>query len=200
MFKRSLLAWLLLAVVAGCANEQVDDPGPAIDPQAIDPDLRSWSSEDHLLFLAECLQDHGFIAEIDLRDRSIAVGPPEQSEAASRAMEDCMQAAIDQGVVVGPPEISDENLRVWYAAYQITQSCLIEHGYPVVDPPSLDSYVEARGTNWHPYDAVPEASMYGEPDLSDTDGELHRGAEIRETCTADVTRLLPNLEGEDGQP
>lgn len=192
VFKRTLFAWLLLALVAGCANGQGDDSVPL----AIDPDQRTWSSEDHLLFLAECLEDKGFVAEVNLRDRSVAAGPPEQSEAASQAIADCMQEATDQGVVAGPPEISEENLRVWYAAYQITQRCLIEHGYPVVEPPSVDSYVEEQGRNWHPYDAVPEASMYGEQNAPDPDGELRRGREIREACTADTTRLIPILEGE----
>lgn len=41
-----------------------------------------------------------------------------------------------------------------YWAYVGTYECLVKHGYPTSDPPSLDEYIGSRGEVWHPYDEM----------------------------------------------
>lgn len=187
-----------LLLLLSCGDQRADTPTvPTIDLAGIDPALTSWSSNEHLQFLSDCLEEKGFHAEVNSRDQSIAFGSPQQGEAASQAMTECMEAATARGLVDGPPEITEKNLRIWYAAYQITQRCLIDHGYPVVNPPSVQSYVESRGENWHPYDAVPEAFVYGGPGVT-PNAEVSTGETIRQTCTDDMTKLIPMLAADGG--
>ena len=110
-------------------------------------------SPEHLQFLASCLESAGF--KVDLIDGGISAHPPpEQAAYYDDAQSQCEQAAISSGLVSEIDDPSDEELAAWYEAHLLTQQCLVEKGYPTAPPPSKDSYIEAGGRNWHPYDAI----------------------------------------------
>jgi hypothetical protein len=110
-------------------------------------------SPEHLEFLANCIESAGFSVEIVDGGLSAEVQPA-QAAHYDDAQSQCEQAAISSGLVAEIDDPTDEELAAWYQAHQLTQQCLIEKGYPTVDPPSEDSYIEAGGRNWHPYDAI----------------------------------------------
>lgn len=110
-------------------------------------------SPEHLQFLASCLESAGF--RVDVIDGAITANPPpEQAAYYDDAQSQCEQAAITSGLVTEIDEPSDEELAAWYEAHMLTHQCLVEKGYPTAPPPSEDSYIEAGGRNWHPYDAI----------------------------------------------
>ena len=110
-------------------------------------------SPEHLQFLASCLESAGF--RVDVVDGAISAHrPAEQAAYYDDAQSQCEQAAISSGLVSGIDEPSDEELAAWYEARLLTHQCLVEKGYPTAPPPSEDSYIEAEGRNWHPYDAI----------------------------------------------
>ena len=51
--------------------------------------------------------------------------------------------------VLLPPNTSTHELT--YDAYMAVQDCLVEHGYPVSQPPSLDTFIENPNT-WTPWE------------------------------------------------
>lgn len=110
-------------------------------------------SPEHLQFLASCIESAGF--KVEVVDGSISARPPpEQAAHYDDAQSQCEEAAISSGLVSEIDDPSDEELAAWYEARLLTHQCLVEKGYPISPPPSEDSYVEAGGRNWHPYDAI----------------------------------------------
>ena len=159
-----------------------------------------------LQFMVTCLTDAGFEAQAyqdgDVNVIKAAV-PPAQQEQYVEAREACRLRAIDLGLIrpIGAPTEADLTQR--YRAYtEIVQPCLVAHGYPTVEPPSLDSFIDAEGKNWHPYDAIPYATLIAplpdEPLNPRLAAELAARRELRETCPADLTTLLPQLGEESG--
>jgi hypothetical protein len=110
-------------------------------------------SPEHLQFLKSCIESAGF--KVDIADGGLmAAPPPEQAAHYDEAQSQCEQAAMSSGLVAEYDEATDEELAAWYEALLLTHQCLADHGYPAAPPPSLDSYIEAQGRNWHPYDAI----------------------------------------------
>lgn len=115
--------------------------------------LVPYGSPEHLHFLASCLESVGF--KVDVRDGAIIARPaPEQADYYDEAQSQCEQDAIDGGLVRELHDPSDDELAAWYEAHFLTYQCLVEKGFPTSPPPSMDSYIEAGGRNWHPYDAI----------------------------------------------
>jgi hypothetical protein len=136
-------------------------------------------SPEHLQFLASCLESAGF--SVDLMDGGISAHPPpEQAAYYDDAQLQCEQAAVTSGLVAEIDEPSDEELAAWYEAHLLTQQCLVEKGYPTSHPPSVDSYVEAEGRNWHPYDAIRDTTA------------------VEDECPQDLVALFERLASGSG--
>ena len=81
--------------------------------------------------------------------------PPEQEAAANEAHLVCEQRAVDEGVIADPMYHPPERLRLWYRAYvEVAYECLVENGFPVDPPPSMEVWVEEFPDTWDPFAIV----------------------------------------------
>lgn len=158
-----------------------------------------FGSVEHLDYLRICLAEAGFTEiDIDIKE-GVMTGrtPPGQEAVFNETLAECMQRGIDQGLVLAPqPPSEDQLARIFQAFTEITQPCLLANGYPTSPPPSLESYIESDGSNWHPYDAIPYANLYVAPGVavdSRLNDQVAAWHDLRETCPADVSVLLPDL-------
>lgn len=114
--------------------------------------LVPYGSEEHLNYLASCVESAGFSVELDLEEQSIEASPgPSQTGRYQEVLRLCEEAAISSGLVgpILPPTEAD--LALWYQAFQLTYRCLIDAGFPAPEPPSEQVYVDSGGKAWHPY-------------------------------------------------
>jgi hypothetical protein len=110
-------------------------------------------SPEHLQYMEWCVESEGF--DVQISDGGLLAHTGSAQEPRYReVLALCEQTAVDRGLVKaqGPPDSGE--LAAWYEAFGWTHDCLVENGYPVSDPPSLDLYIESRGRNWHPYDML----------------------------------------------
>lgn len=177
-------------------------PPPSHDdePEVVAPSVPR-GSEEHTRFVVECLTERGFHVEGESQ-QGVGVISAEvsdaQAEVYSEAWIACNEEAQESLGVRPPTTPSVEQLGLWYDAFILTNQCLIEHGYPTVEPPSKDVFIDryvSSGSTWHPYDAVPEANLHTVPGEASTPAAA-RGREIRETCTADLGVLIPRILGD----
>jgi hypothetical protein len=106
----------------------------------------------------------------------------------------CYQAPIEQGWVLPAPFTGEEGLRLRYRLWLITHQCLLENGYPTVDPPAEDTFVSEGGSNWHPYGALPVPGLLViTTDRQVSDAERAQ-LEIQAACPAHLADLLWEYE------
>jgi hypothetical protein len=134
-------------------------------------------SPEHVAYLVRCIESSGF--DVEATDGGISGNLGAQESQFREVMAACEQAAVDIGLVkaVEPPDA--RALGAQYDAFQLTYDCMLEHDYPVGDPPSRDAYVEAGGQNWHPYDVAGQS-----PTSMD---------QIETDCPADLVILFEKL-------
>jgi hypothetical protein len=116
--------------------------------------LYEWGSIEHLQWESDCLAEFGFKVEVIGEGQTFAHVSVEQRDDFNAAFTECREIrAVEAGIINWPPEpLTEEDIRLRYEAYLLTHECLQHHDYPTRRPPSEDSYVEAEGRNWHPYD------------------------------------------------
>lgn len=172
-------------------------PSPDGKLEVVAPSVPRGSQE-HTEFLVECLTDKGFHVEGESQ-QGVGVITADVSDAQAEAYSDAWIACDEEAqesLGLRPLTVpSVEELGLWYDAFLLTNQCLIEHGYPTVAPPSKDLFIDrymSSGSTWHPYDAVPEANLHAAPGDAMTPAAA-RGREIRETCTADLGVLIPQV-------
>lgn len=110
------------------------------------------------------------------------------------ALNACRDVVLESGdfFILGR---TDADARRVYTGYMRVHQCLVDHGYPVDDPPSEEAFVASwvdggHRDDWHPYSATPAGGPLtvipgGEP--SETS---RRQLEIQATCPADWTAVL----------
>ncbi|NOY55912.1 MAG: hypothetical protein GXP34_07990 [Actinobacteria bacterium] len=115
---------------------------------------------DHWQYVWACLTDLGYA--VSLRDDGRGLTVPEQisQRTLGQASQACWQKAIDIGLVVDPP-FSEAYLTVMYHAYTWLTQCLLDHGVPAPDPPSLDAFLEGGLDSWNPYAGFPAGAEVG---------------------------------------
>lgn len=97
---------------------------------------------------AQCLEESGIAVEIV--DFGVTYRIPEGQELVyAEIKEDCRSLTRERFGM--PDHPSPEILETWYKAYLWTWQCLIDHGYELGYPPTVDSFVESGGSNWQPY-------------------------------------------------
>lgn len=140
---------------------------------------RSFAIE-RIEFYAACLSEGGLAVEIDPVDLGVTYRIPDgQEDAYNRIKTDCRAATRERFGMTDHPRPAD--LERWYRAYAWTWRCLIEYGYILNDPPTMDSFVESGGSNWQPFAELMLSG--GAPD-----GEVRRVLE--QSCPQDVDYLI----------
>lgn len=135
-------------------------------------------SKEHLDYIASCVAAGGFAVEADPTDGSVQGNHgPEQEEQFRVVLFACDAAAREHGLIKPSGPATRQELELSYRAFLIAHDCLIEHGYPTTEPPSLEVYVQSGGFAWHPFD-----NIYPHP-LS----------ELEAVCTQDLAKLVVQL-------
>lgn len=142
--------------------------------------------------IAECAALKGVAVEVDPSGDGVVWKAPEGQEFEySKVIDQCaLDVAERFGVPQGAP--GDADLERWYRAFLWTHQCMIEHGYLVEDPPSVDIFIDSGGSAWHPYNAVIKAAP----------GEIKPGVpfseeafrELEAACPQDLVWLLDHLD------
>jgi hypothetical protein len=99
---------------------------------------------------ADCLQDQGFpVTVIPPGDGiSFLSVPSSQNQLAQQYLEAC-RAGLNLPDFVYP---TPEQLEVMYLYYVALRDCLIDEGYTISEPSSLDEFIESYATGpWTPY-------------------------------------------------
>lgn len=100
-------------------------------------------------------------------------------------VEACMAAASAEDWVTPYPFLgSEESNRVLYGLWIGVHECLVENGYPTVEPPSEDAFAEGGSDLWNPYRAMLGAPTSGGGADSQPEGVV-RQLEAQELCGAD---------------
>ncbi len=114
---------------------------------------KDWTRDQIISFLKWCVEEEGFAVSVSETGALEWRGPEEQREAAYAAFDRC-EAQLPLSVRTYDPP-TEEDLKAWYATFLQVAVCLEEEGYEVPPPPpSLDSFIDSGGGNWHPYDAI----------------------------------------------
>jgi len=128
---------------------------PDWPPGYVDPGNGPYPVEgvEHVKYRIACLEYLGFAVTPTVDRLSYMFDyrglTPEDAVAVDQ---ECYQRAIDIGLVREYRDIPTD-LSLKYETEMQTQRCLEEHGFRVVDPPTLDSYIDSGGTNWSAFDA-----------------------------------------------
>lgn len=181
--RRLVLVTILAVLAAGCSQTSVSQtvdtqaPSPTAESQttttlprvaeSTTSEVTDWPASytgprngpffpggpEHIEFTIACLIDSGFSVSprADGRGYSGPNGPdPRFQEALTR----CEQLSFELGLVARIP-VNDAFLQAKYRAFMWTHECLTAIGAPTTPPPSLDSFLDSKGTNWSPYDGLP---------------------------------------------
>ncbi|MBK5283519.1 MAG: hypothetical protein JJE16_15730 [Nitrospiraceae bacterium] len=136
-----------------------------------------------MYFLQQCLAGAGFDVKVDVNAGTIEGDMGGQEGAYDAAFEACQSDAVAAGLDIPFVPPTQEELRLWYKAYELVQSCLVENDFPTTPMPSLETFLADDG-RWHPYDAV-------------YTGILSTASEeaLLAVCSADLRELIPQVIG-----
>jgi hypothetical protein len=102
----------------------------------------------------QCLQENGFPVTVVSPGDGISFHsvPVSQNQLAQQYLEAC-RAGLNLPEFEWP---TPEQLEVMYAYYVALRDCLIDEGYAISEPPSLDPWIDSFTTGpWTPYLDVP---------------------------------------------
>lgn len=122
-----------LVLLAGCSGEPADavPPPPQVDDAEVN-DARY-----------RCLLDKGFPVTRGEQGEVVFTDPEdEQASAYEVADQECTAQLVDAGLLQAD---SPDSLRAEYLAMSAAHSCLVAAGFPLVDWPSEDVFVDAQG-------------------------------------------------------
>lgn len=143
--------WVLVIIVVAAATSCTTTGSPPPPETSGDPPtIELPALEDRY---NQCLATEGFKRR-SLEDGTWVVElAPEQRDRYVAAVRRC---AEEVGLVTPgePAPLSEEQLRSLYDGYLEVSSCLSELGYPVPQAPSVDSFVDAGGSGWTPWDMI----------------------------------------------
>lgn len=156
-------------------------------------------TEEHLLFLQACLADLGFSVEIDPFAGSIEGPSADQADAYDAAWWECKTRAEEAGLDRPFRPRTEDELRLSYAGLLLLQECLVENGYEAGPVPSEESFVDSGG-QWHPFEALPFASVTNLPDNPPADlvAAMEASQKLRETCEESPNYWVRLARGDEG--
>jgi hypothetical protein len=126
--------------------------------------------DEYIPLLAACLREHGWPAEIRA-DGGLSVDSlaDDQRQAFMAARGEC-EAEI--GSLPPAPPLDEEQIRQRYEFLLGARQCLIDLGYPISDPPTVETFIETYATGpWSPFN-----------DLADQTTSEHEWLEANERC------------------
>lgn len=126
----------LVPVLVGCGTgEQTEPPDGARAAQA--EELHGFYTR-----LATCMSDQGWPVQVNAEGDGINIdttNTPASAADLDRVYDTC--AASMGGPPPRPEPSSTVEIKALYGVYVETYECLVEHGHPVVEPPSEGVYV-----------------------------------------------------------
>jgi hypothetical protein len=144
---------IIAGILVGCTELGVAETPHATQGQrsAEAGPVYAGPTEEYMPLLAACLRDAGWDARVDSRDGSLSVDSlgASQREAFMAARDDCVDAI---GAPPSPEPITDAEIRERYDFLLEARSCLMELGYRISDPPSLETFTETYSAGpWSPF-------------------------------------------------
>jgi len=143
-------------------------------------------------YLLTCLTDLGF----PVRPASDGHGFYTSGDASPSALRAgvvaCGQKAVDIGLVVRPGE-SNQYLTIMFQAYAWLTQCLLDHGIPAPDPPSLDTFLEGGLESWYPYSGFPSGGEVSVHEGASASPDVQRQLQIQAECPIHPAELLPKV-------
>ncbi|MFQ5523650.1 MAG: hypothetical protein ACE5F5_08735 [Acidimicrobiia bacterium] len=131
-------------------------------------------------FKAGCLREAGFAAVLRPEDNSVVVDVSEdQREAYSEASTRCRELEFARFGIDADPDLTKT-----FRALLYVRQCMIENGYEVTQPPSLETFIESHGSAWHPYDGV----------MADPSFTREEFQELEQLCPQDLIYLFQVLD------
>ncbi|MFC8596881.1 hypothetical protein [Isoptericola sp. NPDC057191] len=109
-----------------------------------------------------CITERGW-AQVQLTDDGEISGlvPEEQQDAYSKDLDACWAEANARYPF---PEVTEDSLRERYALEVETRSCLMDEGYTIAEPPSVDVWIDQMnhpdGDVWLPYAELQFSSTF----------------------------------------
>lgn len=173
-------------------SQNRDDPTDIRSPATIREDPVAATLREQSQAISACAAEEGVSVEVASDGEGVVWRAPAGQEARySEVVDGCARIVAERfGVAQGEP--TAEDLELWYRAFLWTRGCMIDEGYPVSDPPTLDSYIDSGGSNWHPYNAVFNASGGDiRPGVPFSDESFR---ELESMCPQDLTYLISELD------
>lgn len=169
------------------------DLGAYVVPEPSGPLVEG--SVDQLNWLVSCIEANGQVVEV------ISVDPPGFSFISSGVepvLEHCNQVADANGWFTPSPfDGSETGNRLLYGFWIRIHECLADHGYPTVQPPSEDAFVDQGPELWNPY-----AGMTGLPlvvrDPATASGAERQQLEAQQVCGASAEQMYAESLQEPG--
>lgn len=164
--------------------------------QAIAPaDLYVQGGVEYYEWLAGCATENGAVVEVDYGNPP-GVGwttNPRTAEIVAR----CRETALAEGWIIASPfDGSAEGNRLMYRLWMPVHECLASNGYPTVDPPSEQAFVDQGSELWNPYAGFAVGTPLSVADPATArPGELEQ-LEAQELCGASAAILYQEEIGE----
>lgn len=176
---------------AALVDSQLDTRAPFSKSVPLGAPFFSGSVE-HLTYIAECLEYEGFAVTLSTDPLFIQLKGP-YTAAYEDTSDRCYQMPIQEGWVVPSPFGGEGDFGLMYDLWLGTQACLIEHGYPTVEPPSREAFVDSGGTAWHPYAAFPTPGRLIVVEPQSANVEEREQLAAQELCPSYLPTLLQAL-------
>ncbi|NOY56085.1 MAG: hypothetical protein GXP34_08870, partial [Actinobacteria bacterium] len=116
-----------------------------------------YGSEEHIGYLASCIESAGFTVTLDPSGQGFAVATGVQMDQYNQVRAACGQVAIDSGLVAALAPATHEFRAAEYQARLVQYQCLIDHGFQPSEPPSEQAFLEEA--NWDPFSGVANAQF-----------------------------------------
>lgn len=145
----------------------------------------------YLEYVAECARQAGVQVDV-IATANPGLAPrrpstPRDSEVVGR----CLELPGEKGWLIPSPfDGSDEGNRLLYAIRVDIYDCLVANGYPTVEPPSQELFVEEGESAWNPYEGMFGDKLFVSPNATgDIPPEIQRQLEAQELCGASENEI-----------
>lgn len=136
--------------------ESTTTTAPFAPPEPTLTPIVQWSY-DHVVYVQRCLEEAGIATEVSEHPPSLAL--PHgflATPRTDRISETCWEAGLDEGwLLLSPFDESEEGNRLLYDIFLEIHECLVEIGYPTVEPPSEEAFAAQGRDLWNPYSGSP---------------------------------------------
>jgi hypothetical protein len=164
---------------SGAAPESPLSATPTTDGRTTSPEPFEVA---HARFL-QCVSDRGWVVdeEVDILGQQVDVIVASEAQQLLLTV-DVAECEIESGLFTGEPipPPTPEYLEAYYDHLVALKACLEAEGYTIPrSPPTVESFVESLGGNWHPYQWV-------EPDPSSQES-IDEWQRVNEACPQDFS-------------